>query len=122
MTAEEMTTLVRGVANEVYDPCGMAMGLKIGLTEMGLIREVDATPGTEGWDVNVHLRLTSPGCQYFFYFQQELENRLLGQPGVSNVSIAWDNGMEWTPENMAPSARRKIDSRQILLRPVPPRA
>ena len=120
-TASDVATLVRDVANQVYDPCGMAMGLKIGLTEMGLVRDVTANPGTDGWDVGVHLRLTSPGCQYFFYFQQELETRLLGHPDVSNVSVAWDNGMEWTPENLAPSARQKIDSRQILLRPVPTR-
>jgi metal-sulfur cluster biosynthetic enzyme len=118
-TEAEVAALVRSVADEVYDPCGMAQGLRIGLAEMGLVREVAADPGVDGWEVRLRLRLTSPGCQYFFYFQQELEARLLGHPGVAKVSVNWDGGMEWTPEDLAASARSKIQARQHLLRPVP---
>jgi metal-sulfur cluster biosynthetic enzyme len=118
-TESEVATLVRSVANDVYDPCGMAMGLKLGLVEMGIVREVTAAPGDEGWHVGVHLQLTSPGCQYFFYFQQELETRLTAHPDVSRVSIGWDNGLNWTPEDLHTSAREKLNTRQILLQPVP---
>lgn len=118
-TENEVATLVRSVANDIYDPCGMAMGLKLGLVEMGIVNEVTAVPGDDGWHVGVHLQLTSPGCQYFFYFQQELESRLTEHPDVAKVTIGWDNGLNWTPEDLQASARAKLQAREVRLHPVP---
>jgi metal-sulfur cluster biosynthetic enzyme len=115
----QVETLVRSVADGIYDPCSMAIGLNVGLTEMGLIREITVEPGVDGWRIDVRIRLTSPGCQYFFYFQQELEARLLSHPTVAEVAVHWDERLDWTPEDLAPSAREKIAARQQRLRPIP---
>jgi metal-sulfur cluster biosynthetic enzyme len=111
----EIEEMVREVADQIYDPCSMAIGLNIGLAEMGLIRDVAAEPKGEGWAIRVRLRLTSPGCQYFFYFQQELERRLLSQCGVLAVTVDWDHTLDWTPEDLAASARQKVERRRRLL-------
>lgn len=114
-SASEVERFVRGVADTVYDPCGMAMGLQIGLAEMGLVRLVEIDEVAGGWRVAVHLRLTSPGCQYFYYFQQELEARLLGQTAIHEATVHWDERLDWTPADMAGSAQAKIAKRQALL-------
>lgn len=107
--------LVRSVANQVHDPCSMAMGLKIGLDDMGLVREVNATRAPNGWDVRLLLRLTSPGCQYFFYFREELEKRLLAYASVSTVRVEWDERLDWTPDDFSATAREKIAERTLSL-------
>jgi metal-sulfur cluster biosynthetic enzyme len=115
-TQAGIVDLVRATVNEIYDPCGMAIGLNIGLAEMGLVREIAANPAPAGWHVRVRLRVTSPGCQYFFYFQQELERRLLTHHDIAAVDVQWDDQLDWTPEDIAPTARAKMALRQQMLR------
>lgn len=116
----QLIEYVRKVADEVHDPCSMAMGLHIGLAEMGLVREIVTEAGPNGWHVLIRLRVTSPGCQYFFYFQQELERRLLAHPDVVEVKVEWDEVLDWTPEDLAMSARQKLEARRrLLIHPVP---
>lgn len=114
VTEEQITELARHVADEIHDPCSMAIGLNVGLAEMGLIREIAATSGPEGWRVRVRLRLTSPGCQYFFSFREQLETRLLAHEGVAEVRVEWDEHLDWTPADMAASVRKKIEQRNRL--------
>lgn len=115
-TTPDVVAFAHKMADEVSDPCSMAIGLKIGLSEMGLVRSVTATLASEGWHVQVHLRLTSPGCQYFFYFRESLEERLLAHPDIHHVEIQWDQRLDWTPEDFSAAARERIDARQRLLR------
>ncbi len=110
-TEAQVRELVRRVADEIHDPCSMAIGLNVGLAEMGLIREIAATTSPEGWRVRVQIRLTSPGCQYFFSFQEQLESRLLAHDGMSEVRVEWDEQFDWTPADMAASVRTRIDER-----------
>ncbi|HVL26042.1 MAG TPA: hypothetical protein VM450_18255 [Thermomicrobiales bacterium] len=107
---------VREVVDDIHDPCGMAIGLNIGMAEMGLIREIDADAAPAGWHVRVRVRVTSPGCQYYFYFQQELERRLLAHHDIAAVDVQWDDRLDWTPEDFAPTARAKMALRQQMLR------
>jgi metal-sulfur cluster biosynthetic enzyme len=111
-TEPEILALARRVADEVCDPCGMAIGLNVGLAEMGLIRELAASPAPDGWNIRLRLRLTSPGCQYFFFFREELERRLLAQPVIVAAEIEWDQTLDWTPADMAETARQRIAERQ----------
>jgi metal-sulfur cluster biosynthetic enzyme len=115
LSRPQIDELVRDIADQVYDPCSMAIGLNVGLTEMGLVRQVAADPVGDGWNVRVRLRLTSPGCQYFFYFKQELERRLLGHSSIVGAAVDWDETLDWTPEDLAASAREKIERRRRLL-------
>ncbi len=113
----DVLAFVGETADGIYDPCSMAIGLNVGLVEMGLVRRITASPLDDGWDVAVQIRLTSPGCQYYFYFQEELEARLLDNPAIAKASVTWDPRLDWTPEDMAASAREKIEGR-IRLFPV----
>ncbi len=120
-TPEAAADFARRMADEVHDPCSMAIGLRIGLAEMGLIRHLWVDRGPNGWDVRLQLRLTSPGCQYFYFFRESLEDRIGSHPQVGSVEILWDQIFDWTPEDFAPSAREKIDARQRRLLQLTPR-
>lgn len=114
-SARAVEHFVRTRADEVHDPCSMAIGLNVGLSEMGLIRDVVVSPAGPDWVVHIQVRLTSPGCQYFFYFQEQLQSRLLSHPQIIRAAVTWDHHLDWTPEDMAESARRRIAQRMSRL-------
>jgi metal-sulfur cluster biosynthetic enzyme len=93
----------------------MAVGVRLGLNEMGLLREVQAEPDAEGWSVRVRLRLTSPGCQYYFLFKDTLEERLAAHPQISRVVVDWDSALDWTPTDLSPEARDKLEEHRRAL-------
>ena len=109
MTETEVIAKVREKANEIHDPCGLAQGAAIGLVDMGLIRCLSAHPSSEGrWIVDLTLRFTSPGCLYFSYFEDRL-NAAAAIEGIE-LEIRWDERFDWTPNDMAADARRKLPS------------
>src|SRR3712207_5556106 len=107
--SREVLEYIRRIADTIHDPCGMATGVRLGLSEMGLLRRVETEPGVDGWSVRVQLRLTSPGCVYFFAFKDNLEERLTAHPQISRVDVDWDPSLDWTPEDLSPAARSKLE-------------
>ncbi|CAN5690510.1 hypothetical protein BH20ACI3_BH20ACI3_08760 [soil metagenome] len=113
---EELITLVRSVANEVYDPCGLALGTSIGIADMGLIRSLSVERLENGWGVTLRLRFTSPGCFYFVYFEREIRDRLKGVRQIKSLNIEWDKVVDWTPEDISAAAQLKLkEYREKLL-------
>lgn len=111
----EVLQYVRRTADTIHDPCGMATGVRLGLNEMGLLRRVECEPDADGWIVRMQLRLTSPGCLYFFAFKDNLEERLTAHPQISRVIVDWDPSLDWTPEDLSPAARSKLEERRRAL-------
>ena len=114
--AHEVLEYIRCTADRIHDPCGMAVGVRLGLNEMGLLREVGAEPDAEGWSVRIRLRLTSPGCQYYFLFKDTLEEQLTTHPQISRVVVDWDQALDWTPADLSLDARDKLEERRRALR------
>jgi metal-sulfur cluster biosynthetic enzyme len=109
MSEAEVIAKIREKANEIHDPCGLAQGAAIGLVDMGLIRCLTARPDSDGhWTVDLTLRFTSPGCLYFSYFEDRL-NAAAAIEGIE-LKIRWDDRFDWTPNEMASGARRKLPS------------
>ena len=113
--SHEVLEYIRRTADTIHDPCGMATGVRLGLNEMGLLRRVETEPDEEGWSVRMQLRLTSPGCVYFFAFKDNLEERLMAHPQISRVVVEWDPSLDWTPEDFSPAARSKLEERRRAL-------
>lgn len=110
---EDVDAYVRAVSDTIYDPCGMAMGLNIGINEMGLIRTIDVSAAGGGmWNINILLRLTAPGCEYFFAFKDNLEQALLPHPQIQYAHVEWDPTLDWTPEALSESARSRLEERR----------
>ena len=110
--SNEVLEYIRRTADTIHDPCGMATGVRLGLNEMGLLRQVQTEPDADGWSIRIQLRLTSPGCVYFFAFKDNLEERLGAHPQISRVVVDWDPTLDWTPEDLSPAAQSKLEARR----------
>ncbi len=113
--SHEVLEYTRRVADTIHDPCGMATGVRLGLNEMGLLRRVETEPEADGWSIRIQLRLTSPGCVYFFAFKDNLQERLTAHPQISGVTVDWDPSLDWTPEDLTPAAQSKLEERRRAL-------
>ena len=86
----------------VFDPCCREKGISI--VDMGLLRSVDV----RGRHAHVHLLLTSGWCPFAARVLTDVADALNAQPEVDTcqVEVVWDE--PWTPDRLAPSARRKL--------------
>ncbi len=90
--------------DRVQDPCSVASGAPMGLTEMGLIGSVEI--GDDG-AVAVRLRLTSPFCHMIAFLQSEAQEQVGSLPGVRSVRVIGDQGLDWTPDLISPQAQAR---------------
>ena len=111
-TADDVAARVREALNHIHDPCGQAMGIPIGLADMGLVRSLEVRPHSHGWVVDLKLRLTAPGCTYYFYFEQQIRDRLARVPSIATLNVAYDAVADWTPEDMSEAARLRLQERR----------
>jgi len=86
----------------VFDPCCREKGISI--VDMGLLRSVDV----RGRHAHVQLLLTSGWCPFAARVLTDVADTLNAQPEVDTcqVEVVWDE--PWTPDRLAPSARRKL--------------
>lgn len=111
---EQVVRYVSNRVNEVVDPCSQAQGVAIGLVDMGLVRELEVEPEGGGWCVRLKLRLTSPGCLYFVYFEESIRERIV-HPAIKRLEVGFDSGLDWTPESMSSSAQRRLSEHRSRL-------
>jgi metal-sulfur cluster biosynthetic enzyme len=86
----------------VFDPCCREKGISI--VDMGLLRSVEVRER----HAHVQLLLTSGWCPFASRVLTDVADAMNAQPGVDTcqVEVVWDE--PWTPDRLAPSARRKL--------------
>lgn len=86
----------------VYDPCCREKGISV--VDMGLLRSVEVRDR----HVRVELLLTSGWCPFASRVLSDVADAMEAQAGVDSceVEVVWDEA--WTPERLAPSARRRL--------------
>lgn len=113
-----LTEDVRRLLDEIKDPCSVATSVPMGLTEMGLIKSVEIRAGGR---IDVELRLTSPFCEMVPYMQQEAIRKIGELPGVTEVCVTHDSGLDWEHDMIAPAAqarrRRRLEAIARMPRP-----
>jgi metal-sulfur cluster biosynthetic enzyme len=103
VTQEEVMAALK----ECYDP-----EIPVNIVDMGLIYEVRVKPtevaNLQGDDIEVEMTLTAPGCPSSGYITDQVKQRLLKMPGVSDakVEIVWYP--QWTPERLSAEARKEL--------------
>ncbi len=103
VTQEELYSALK----ECYDP-----EIPVNIVDLGLVYEVKIKPtevaNLEGEDVEVEMTLTSPGCPSQGPISDQVKQRLLRVPGVSNatVNVVWYP--QWTPERISADARKQL--------------
>jgi metal-sulfur cluster biosynthetic enzyme len=99
------TAAIRTILDQVVDPCSIATGLPISLTDMGMVREVTLS---EAGVAHVELRLTSPVCWQAANIIAQVEQVVARVPGVGKVICTVDPASEWTPDMMATGPRAEL--------------
>lgn len=102
---------VRERLDEIVDPCSEARGTDISIVEMGLLKSIEVSDGT----VHIELRITSPSCMMVGYFIEQAQERVGSLPGVEEVTLSTDAGMNWREEMMAESAKERRREHQQAL-------
>ena len=117
---EALIKEIHELADAIHDPCALGAGMQIGMTSMGLIRNVDASEHSDGWDVQVEIRFTGPECMNYFYFKQNLIRNISAKTNVRKVEVDFDATFDWEPSMMSPDAREKMACRVDQFRQLVP--
>lgn len=98
--ADALRDRVVGVLRTVYDP-----EIPVDIYELGLVYDVDVR---EGGAVHVRMTLTSPMCPVAESLPPEVEAKVRGVPGVTDVDVelVWDP--PWHPSMMSEAARLEL--------------
>lgn len=102
LTQEEVLQALK----ECYDP-----EIPVNVVDMGLIYEVKVKPANApdtGEEVEVEMTLTAPGCPSSGYISDQVKQRLLRIPGVTNASVNIVWYPQWTPERLSADARKQL--------------
>lgn len=100
----DLRETITAALDEIKDPCSLAAGTPLGLSEMGLIKDLQI--GEDG-KVAIELRLTSPFCHMIGFFKTEAARRLEAIPGVAVVELNADQGLDWSPALISPAAAHR---------------
>jgi FeS assembly SUF system protein len=98
--ADAIRERVVGVLRTVYDP-----EIPVDIYELGLVYEVDVR---EGGKVYVRMTLTSPMCPVAESLPPEVEAKVRGVEGVTDVELdlVWEP--PWNPSMMSEAARLEL--------------
>ena len=105
MTEQE----VRRALNRIPDPCSVAAGATAGIAELGLLSEVAVENASDGARVRVAIRLTDPVCMMGAAFLASARELLSRLDGVAHVEVWLDERSDWTPDEMAPAYRARLE-------------
>ncbi|MEU8068841.1 MULTISPECIES: hypothetical protein [unclassified Micromonospora] len=105
--AAELRARLLRACNTVYDPCGLGVGRRVGIVDMGLVRDVRARREPDGrLRVSLDLITTGPFCMYTPFFEQSVR-REIGRlaPEVDEVEVEWGDSTGWSEASMTEHGR-----------------
>jgi metal-sulfur cluster biosynthetic enzyme len=103
---------VEACLDQIVDPCSTASVTPMSIVEMGLLRGVDISASGK---VDVHLRISNPGCMMVSYMTGEAIRLISALGGVTEVSVDCDDGMDWDPDMIDPKVQERRRQRLALL-------
>jgi metal-sulfur cluster biosynthetic enzyme len=118
ITGAAVEDRIRQVLDEVLDPCSIGRGVPAGITDMGMVTGIDVATGPDGRTrATLALRLTSPGCTFQLYFDQQVRARMAQLDDVDSLDIVWRDEFDWSDDDMSPDLKRRLrEKRATLLR------
>lgn len=99
-TKEELKTEIIKTLKTVYDP-----EIPVDVYELGLIYEVNIDDNRH---VEVVMTLTSPSCPVAGTMPQEVEQKIKGVAGVSDVTLELVFEPPWTQDMMSEEAQLEL--------------
>lgn len=99
-TKEELKTEIIKTLKTIYDP-----EIPVDVYELGLIYEVNID---DNHHVEVVMTLTSPSCPVAGTMPQEVEQKIKGVSGVSDVTLELVFEPPWTQDMMSEEAQLEL--------------
>jgi probable FeS assembly SUF system protein SufT len=97
----EIERLVWDQLRTCYDP-----EIPVNIVELGLVYRCNVTPITDGkHKVSVKFTLTAPGCGMGDVLRVDIENKVLGVPGVEDVEVEVVFEPPWDQDMMSEAAK-----------------
>ncbi len=99
---EETTTLrdqVEEALHTVYDP-----EIPVNIYDLGLVYSIDVADG----NVVVIMTLTAPGCPVAGAIMQEVNDKIMAIPGVTNADVRLTFDPPWTKDMMSEEAKLEL--------------
>jgi len=91
---------VMKVLQSIYDP-----EIPVNIVDLGLILDVSIDKSN---NVSVKMTCTTPYCPMNHYLQQEVNDKTKTIRGVKDVKVEMVFDPPWTPDRIAPSARKEL--------------
>jgi probable FeS assembly SUF system protein SufT len=83
--------------------------IPVNIVDLGLVYKCEAEPLAAGGErVVVQFTLTAPGCGMGDYLRQDVEQKLLGLPGVKEVDVQVVLDPPWSQNMMSDAARLQL--------------
>jgi len=98
----ETTTLrdqVEEALHTVYDP-----EIPVNIYDLGLVYSIDVADG----NVVVIMTLTAPGCPVAGSIMQEVNDKIMAIPGVTNADVRLTFDPPWTKDMMSEEAKLEL--------------
>lgn len=104
MTAEQLEKLVWEQLQTCYDP-----EIPASIVELGLVYLCRVRPLEEGGhQVEVQFTLTAPGCGMGDVLKADIQQKVMGLPGVKRADLSIVLEPPWTPDKMSEAARLEL--------------
>jgi len=91
---------VMKVLESIYDP-----EIPVNIVDLGLIYNISIDKSNS---VSVKMTCTTPYCPMNRYLQQEVNDKTKAIKGVKDVKVEMVFDPPWTPDRIAPSARKEL--------------
>lgn len=104
---DELVQRVWSALGAINDPCSVAMGCPMSLTEMGLVRRVDS----RSEHIAVVLELTEPTCMLAFHIAEEVKDALqdaVGGRSNVEVELSFNPDDPWTEARIGGDALARL--------------
>jgi len=83
--------------------------IPVNIVDLGLVYKCEAEPLPEGGEkVTVQFTLTAPGCGMGDYLKQDVEQKILGLPGVKAADVEVVLDPPWSQSMMSDAARLQL--------------
>lgn len=104
VTAEQLEKLVWGQLQTCYDP-----EIPANIVDLGLVYLCRVTPlGDSGHQVEIQFTLTAPGCGMGDVLKSDIQQKVVGLPGVQRADVQIVLEPPWTPDRMSDAARLEL--------------
>ncbi len=94
---------VISVIKTCYDP-----EIPIDLWNLGLIYNINVTHKDKGFQVDITMSLTTPGCTMGTHMSNDIIDKVSSLKEIEEVKVNVTFDPPWAPEMMTPEARKKL--------------